>query len=101
MHDNDSTNGEVDFDCGAEADGESGDKYVGNDAVVGEHKSYSADVFIVTVSVEYGPSKQRTVTQVYMPNITALSHWSEIIHTDVIEPHRNASHGANDHHFIC
>ena len=51
------TDGEVDFDGGDEADGESGDEYVGDDSVVAERKSYATDVFAVTVRFQHGPSE--------------------------------------------
>jgi len=64
------TYGEVDFDGGDKADGESGDEYVCDDAVVGERDAHATDVLALTVCVQHGSSEQRTVTR----NTVTQSH---------------------------
>jgi len=53
------TDGEVDFDGGDEADGESGDEYVRDDVVVVEHEFDAADNLFIAVGVQHSTSQQR------------------------------------------
>jgi len=60
-----STNCEVDFDGGDEADGENGDEYVADDAVVVESQFHAAGDFLMTMSVQYSRRQQHASRHTY------------------------------------